>query len=51
VWPRGRALYGPGEMPRSTEHRIGLRVLRLREEAALRCKPGTEPPHVLRRTD
>ena len=29
---RGR--YGPGEMPRSTEHRIQQRVLDLREEAA-----------------
>jgi hypothetical protein len=29
---RGR--YGPGEMPRSTEHRIHQRVLALREEAA-----------------
>ena len=30
---RGR--YGPGEMPRSTEHRIHQRVLDLREEAAV----------------
>ena len=30
---RGR--YGPGEMPRSTEHRIHQRVLDLREEAAI----------------
>lgn len=30
---RGR--YGPGQMPRSTEHRIHQRVLDLREEAAV----------------
>jgi hypothetical protein len=30
---RGR--YGPGEMPRATEHRIHQRVLNLREEAAV----------------
>jgi hypothetical protein len=30
---RGR--YGPGEMPRATEHRIHQRVLDLREEAAI----------------
>jgi hypothetical protein len=28
---RGRGLYGPGWMPRSTEHRIHTRVLALRE--------------------
>ena len=40
-WERGlgrvrrlkRALYGPGEMPRGTEHRIHRRVLALRAEA------------------
>ena len=29
-----RGLYGPGEMPRSTEHHINKRVMALREEAA-----------------
>jgi hypothetical protein len=28
-----RGVYGPGEMPRGTEHRIHRRVLALREEA------------------
>jgi hypothetical protein len=40
VYPRGRALYGPGEMPRSTAHRIDRRVGELREAAALRRPPG-----------
>jgi hypothetical protein len=30
----GRGLYGPGQMPRGTEHRIHRRVLALRAEAA-----------------
>lgn len=30
-----RGLYGPGEMPRSTEYRIHTRVLALRAEAAV----------------
>jgi hypothetical protein len=30
----GRGRYGPGWLPRSTEHRIHQRVLALREEAA-----------------
>lgn len=30
---RGRGLYGPGPIPRGTEHRIHTRVLALREEA------------------
>jgi hypothetical protein len=30
-----RARYGPGEMPRATEHRIHHRVLALRSEAAV----------------
>jgi hypothetical protein len=30
---RGRGLYGPGSMPRSTEYRIHKRVLALRAEA------------------
>jgi hypothetical protein len=30
----GRGLYGPGQMPRGTEHRIHNRVLALRAEAA-----------------
>lgn len=29
-----RGLYGPGSMPRATDHRIHQRVLALREEAA-----------------
>lgn len=29
----GRGLYGPGQMPRGTEHRIHQRVLALRAEA------------------
>lgn len=29
----GRGLYGPGQMPRGTEHRIHTRVLALRAEA------------------
>jgi hypothetical protein len=40
VYPRGRALYAPGEMPRATEYRIVRRVMELREEAALRFPPG-----------
>ena len=40
VWRRGRGRYGPGEMPRSTEHRIHQRVLALRE-AASRSEAGT----------
>lgn len=40
VYPRGRGLYGPGEMPRATEHRIDRRVMHLREEAALRRPRG-----------
>lgn len=31
----GRALYGPGYIPRSTEHRIHQRVLALRADAKL----------------
>ncbi len=31
-----RGLYGPGEMPRSTEQHINKRVMALREEAAAR---------------
>ncbi|MCV7192079.1 hypothetical protein [Mycolicibacterium brumae] len=30
---RGRGLYGPGDIPRSTEHRIKTRVAKLKEEA------------------
>jgi hypothetical protein len=33
VWRRGRGLYGPADMPRSTEYRIHKRVLELRREA------------------
>jgi len=35
-----RGHYGPGEMPRSTEHRIHQRVLDLREEAAIIASQG-----------
>jgi hypothetical protein len=35
-----RALYGPGQMPRGTEHRIQQRVLALREQAN-RSEAGT----------
>ena len=34
VWRLGRCRYGPGYMPRGTEHRIHQRVLALREAAA-----------------
>jgi hypothetical protein len=43
VYPRGRALYGPGEIPRSTEHRIDRRALQLREQAALRAGNAVHP--------
>jgi hypothetical protein len=33
VYRRGRGVYGPGWMPRSTEYRIHRRVLALRAEA------------------
>jgi hypothetical protein len=36
----GRGLYGPGQMPRGTEHRIHYRVLALRAEAAESLKGG-----------
>jgi len=36
VYRLGRGLYGPGEVPRSTEYRIRQRVLDLR--AAARCR-------------
>jgi hypothetical protein len=36
-----RGLYGPAGMPRSTEHRIHLRVLALRDEARLSLRGGT----------
>lgn len=32
VYRRGRGVYGPGEIPRSTEFRIHQRVMALREE-------------------
>jgi hypothetical protein len=38
---RGR--YGPGYMPRSTEHRIHQRVLALRAAASCRYEAGKEP--------
>jgi len=34
VYSRGRALYGPGAMPRTTEYRIDRRVMELRERAS-----------------
>jgi hypothetical protein len=37
-----RALYGPGQIPRGTEHRIHQRVLALRAEAN-RSEVGTSP--------
>ena len=40
VYRRGRALYGPGEMPRATEYRIDRRVSQLRERAALSRPEG-----------
>jgi hypothetical protein len=46
VYPRGRALYGPGEMPRATEHRIDRRAMELRERAAL-CRPQGASVHPL----
>ena len=36
----GRGLYGPGQMPRGTEHRIHRRVLALRAEAAKSLEGG-----------
>jgi hypothetical protein len=36
----GRGLYGPGQMPRGTEHRIRQRELALRDEA-IRSEAGT----------
>jgi hypothetical protein len=39
---RGR--YGPGWMPRGTEHRIHKRVLALREQASCRAKAGKTRP-------
>jgi hypothetical protein len=40
VWHLGRGVYGPGELPRGTEHRIRRRELALRAEA-IRYKAGT----------
>lgn len=37
----GRGRYGPGWMPRGTEHRIHQRVLALRARAQIRSKAGT----------
>jgi hypothetical protein len=36
----GRGLYGPGQMPRGTEHRIHRRVLALRAQAAKSLEGG-----------
>lgn len=36
----GRGRYGPGGMPRGTEHRIHKRVLALRDQAKLSLKGG-----------
>lgn len=44
VYRRGRGLYGPASMPRSTEHRIHQRVMALRSRAASHT-PGTPPGH------
>lgn len=38
----GRGRYGPGCMPRSTEHRIHKRVLALRDQAKLSRKGGQD---------
>ncbi len=35
VYPRGRGVYGPGEIPRGTEYRIEKRVEALREQARI----------------
>jgi hypothetical protein len=37
----GRGLYGPGWLPRGTEHRIHKRFLALRHQASCRCEAGT----------
>jgi hypothetical protein len=37
----GRGLYGPGWMPRGTEHRIHKRVMALRLQASCRYEAGT----------
>jgi hypothetical protein len=37
----GRGLYGPGWMPRGTEHRIHKRVMTLRHQVSCRCEAGT----------
>ena len=42
----GRGRYGPGWMPRGTEHRIHKRVLALRDQTSCRSQPGT-PTHPL----
>ena len=39
----GRGVYGPGGMPRGTEHRIRQRELALRAEA-IRSEAGTSAP-------
>jgi len=43
VYRLGRGLYGPGEVPRSTEYRIRQRVLDLRAAARLSREGGHEP--------
>jgi hypothetical protein len=40
VYKRGRAFYGPGQIPRATAHRIDRRVMELREQADLRRREG-----------
>ena len=37
----GRGRYGPGWMPRGTEHRIHNRTLALRRQVSCRCEAGT----------
>ncbi|MGO9072396.1 hypothetical protein, partial [Mycobacterium sp.] len=37
----GRGLYGPGWMPRCTEHRIRKRVMALRHHVSCRYEAGT----------
>lgn len=47
----GRGRYGPGWMPRGTEHRIHHRVMALRDRASCRSEAGTTahapPPRLL----
>lgn len=47
VYRRGRGLYGPGEMPRGTDHRIRTRVLALRAQTQTDyTRAATEPTNL-----